>query len=360
MRGKYQGVATTYNPFKKGWKTGGGPLAVGGIYNPDDWAAALQLSLAQKHSCGYGRGRICHAVVEGNGKSMVVKINDNGPMCADAATAARAPDCRDSSGRVNPIARVIDLNEKAMRYMTDGRAGGNSGIIRNVTVTLLCNFNSHLGPLDEASRRAWANKSFGIPFTPSPSPLLGGSTLTNTPTPSGRPSIVGTPTGGGAQSSYYQPADFSNYQQGGGASPGTQPGGIQPRSYFRPAPVVVSEERLPGTKTKASASDKLLELLGTPEKATTKESPLKLVVDAGKKVQLETKKTKEKTDESVITKPKFAPQTFVSPDLSPVAHRETDPSFSSAPLFISLAETMRQILDALRARLDTPAEETVQ
>src|SRR5689334_11073007 len=94
---KLQGTASTYNPNYAGWKTGGQGLATGGTYNPNNYEAALQLDVARKYGCGYGRGKTCQAVVESpsTGKVAIVLINDNGPLTAG---------------------RIIDLNEKSMQY----------------------------------------------------------------------------------------------------------------------------------------------------------------------------------------------------------------------------------------------------
>jgi|GEM_PF-5404394 len=137
IKAKYQGDASTYNPNLPGWKTGGQALATGGRYNPNGWEAALQLDAAKKHGCGYGSGRTCQAVVQTqDGKTVILLINDNGPLVSG---------------------RIIDLNEKSMQYLSGGRYGRNSGVLRNVTVTLLsCNFSNYLGPINAADRDAWA------------------------------------------------------------------------------------------------------------------------------------------------------------------------------------------------------------
>lgn len=128
-----RGDASTYNPNYAGWKTGGQSLATGGRYNPNAFEAALQLDLAKKYKCGYGSGAICHAIVQApNGKSMLVRINDNGPLVPG---------------------RIIDLNEMSMRYISGGVNGKNSGVVKNVTVTLLCAASGmQLGPLDPNDR----------------------------------------------------------------------------------------------------------------------------------------------------------------------------------------------------------------
>ena len=144
VKAMFKGDASTYNPNLPGWKTGGQTLATGGRYNPNEYEAALQLGLATRYGCGYGRNAICHAVVQApNGKAAVVRINDNGPLVGG---------------------RVIDLNEKSMQYLSGGSMGRNSGVLKGVTVTLLCGIEGMaLGPLEEKDRIAWANRTFDAP-----------------------------------------------------------------------------------------------------------------------------------------------------------------------------------------------------
>ncbi|KKW47817.1 MAG: Lipoprotein [Candidatus Kaiserbacteria bacterium GW2011_GWA2_58_9] len=145
VKTSFKGDASTYNPFLPGWRTGGGTLATGGWYNPNEYEAALQLAIAKQYRCGYGRGAICDAIVQApNGRSMVVRINDNGPLVSG---------------------RVIDLNEKSMQYLSGGSMGRNSGVIKDVTVTLLCGIEGQsLGPLDPRDREAWASRTFDAPY----------------------------------------------------------------------------------------------------------------------------------------------------------------------------------------------------
>lgn len=138
VKGKYQGDASTYNPNYPGYKTGGQALATGGTYNPNGWEAALQLDIAKAHGCGYGSGKVCQVVVEApeTGKVAVLLVNDNGPLVSG---------------------RVIDLNEKSMQYLSDGRYGRNSGVLKNVTVTIMsCQFANFTGPLNASDRTVWA------------------------------------------------------------------------------------------------------------------------------------------------------------------------------------------------------------
>ncbi len=155
VKAKLQGDASTYNPtLGGGWKEGGLGVATGGNYNPDAWEAALQLDLAKEYGCGYGSGKVCDAVVSTpSGRSAVVRINDNGPLCSDPGAHCKRP-------------RVIDLNEKSMQYLSNGAAGNQSGIIENVTVVLLCTVSGGFtGPLNAADRDAWNAKTFDVPTT---------------------------------------------------------------------------------------------------------------------------------------------------------------------------------------------------
>lgn len=199
IRGKLRGDASTYNPNLPGWRTGGQALATGGRYNPNAYEAALQLDWARRYGCGYGSGKVCDAVVEGpTGRSMVVRINDNGPLVPG---------------------RVIDLNEKSMRYLSNGQYGNNSGVLRGVTVTVLCGtMGGFSGPLDAKDAAEWNARTFNIPASTNPGGGLfsgGGSTGLD---PRG---TSGFNMGGAGAPSSGQPAPGSSGGQGGGTSAGT-------------------------------------------------------------------------------------------------------------------------------------------
>ncbi|MBI4133125.1 hypothetical protein HY478_00775 [Candidatus Uhrbacteria bacterium] len=177
IKTSFRGDASTYNPNYAGYKTGGQALATGGRYNPNEYEAALQLGLATRYGCGYGSRAICYAIVQApSGRAMTVRINDNGPLTPG---------------------RVIDLNEKSMRYLSAGSYGQNSGVIRNVIVTLLCGIEGQqLGPLEAREREEWANRTYDAPYA-------------NTSGYATRPVGVssGAPAGSGGQttSPYYPP-----------------------------------------------------------------------------------------------------------------------------------------------------------
>jgi rare lipoprotein A len=89
------GAASTYNPFRPGWREGGPDTASGERYDPSAWAAAIKTSLREKFGGVLFGARPKYALVEAVGKKIIVKINDVGPLTPG---------------------RIIDLNERAMRY----------------------------------------------------------------------------------------------------------------------------------------------------------------------------------------------------------------------------------------------------
>ena len=104
------GAASTYNPFRPGWREGGPNTASGERYDPSVWAAAIKTSLREKFGgVRYGE-RPKFALVEAVGKKVIVKINDVGPLTPG---------------------RIIDLNERAMRYFDPGL---QLGVIYSVVV----------------------------------------------------------------------------------------------------------------------------------------------------------------------------------------------------------------------------------
>lgn len=119
------GTASTYNPFKPGYQSGGPETASGERYNAQAWTAAIKTPL--RHIFGgvrYGsQYEESYALVEAEGKRVIVKINDVGPL---------AP------------GRIIDLNERAMRYFDPSL---RRGLIHRVTVTPLPGDDWLPGPL---------------------------------------------------------------------------------------------------------------------------------------------------------------------------------------------------------------------
>ncbi len=104
------GAASTYNPFKPGWREGGPSTASGERYDPSVWAAAIKTTLREKFGGVLFGARPKFALVEAVGKKIIVKINDVGPLTPG---------------------RIIDLNERAMRYFDPSM---ELGVIYHVTV----------------------------------------------------------------------------------------------------------------------------------------------------------------------------------------------------------------------------------
>src|SRR4030081_1008541 len=104
------GAASTYNPFRPGWREGGPNTASGERYDPSVWAAAIKTSLRQKFGgVQYGE-RPKYALVEAVGKKVIVKINDVGPLMPG---------------------RIIDLNARTMRHFDPSM---EIGVIHDVKV----------------------------------------------------------------------------------------------------------------------------------------------------------------------------------------------------------------------------------
>jgi rare lipoprotein A len=104
------GAASTYNPFKPGWREGGPNTASGERYDPSVWAAAIKTSLRRKFGGVKYGARPKYALVEAVGKKVIVKINDVGPLTPG---------------------RIIDLNERTMRHFDPSL---QRGVINGVRV----------------------------------------------------------------------------------------------------------------------------------------------------------------------------------------------------------------------------------
>lgn len=120
------GVASTYNPYTPGYESGGPETASGEIYDPADWTAAIQTDLRGTFGgVRFGRNyRPTYALVCDGSKRVIVKINDVGPLMPG---------------------RVIDLNDRAMRYFDPTL---ERGLLRNVSVTPLPGQYWSPGPVD--------------------------------------------------------------------------------------------------------------------------------------------------------------------------------------------------------------------
>lgn len=120
------GAASMYNPHRGGRIEGGIRTASGERYDVSGWTAAVKTNLRGKFGgVGY-HAKPKYALVKGAGKKAIVKINDVGPL---------AP------------GRVIDLNERTMRYFDPSLA---RGVISGMKVTPLAGRQWTAGPVASA------------------------------------------------------------------------------------------------------------------------------------------------------------------------------------------------------------------
>jgi rare lipoprotein A len=117
------GAASTYNPYRPGYREGGATTASGERYDPSAWAAAIKTDLRQKFGGVRFAARPKYALVEGLDKKAIIRINDVGPL---------AP------------GRIIDFDERTMRYFDPSL---RLGVINNVRVTPLPGDNWTPGPI---------------------------------------------------------------------------------------------------------------------------------------------------------------------------------------------------------------------
>ena len=119
------GTASTYNPYRDGGDADSMQTASGEPYDPDAWTAAIQTGLrAQFGGVRYGRlYRPAYALVESGDKRAIVKINDVGPLRPG---------------------RVIDLNERSMRYFDPLL---RRGLLNDIKITLLPDADWTPGPV---------------------------------------------------------------------------------------------------------------------------------------------------------------------------------------------------------------------
>lgn len=125
IEGGVFGAASTYDP----WTTNepeGIETASGELYDPETWAAAIQIDLRSAFGgIHYGRNyRPAFALVECGDTRAIVRVNDVGPLVPG---------------------RIIDLNTRTMRYFDPTMA---RGVVQDVTVTPLPGENWVAGPLD--------------------------------------------------------------------------------------------------------------------------------------------------------------------------------------------------------------------
>lgn len=122
------GIASTYNPTDAGDKDAGdAQTASGELYDADGWTAAIQIDLRWMfRGVRYGKAyRPAFALVEIGDKRAVVRINDVGPLVPG---------------------RIIDLNERAMRYFDPLM---RLGTLAGAKVTPLAGRSYVAGPIEE-------------------------------------------------------------------------------------------------------------------------------------------------------------------------------------------------------------------
>ena len=134
MREPIVGIASTYNPCCPGMPVEGAETASGETYDAQGWTAAIQIGLRGRFGgVRYGTSyRPAYALVESDDKRVIVRINDVGPL---------AP------------GRVIDLNERAMRYFD---ASLERGLLADVRITPLDGSHWRPGPVDGGGAAAVA------------------------------------------------------------------------------------------------------------------------------------------------------------------------------------------------------------
>ena len=122
------GTISTYNPYRDGKDEGGFRTASGELYDPSAWTAAIQTGLRNQFG-GVRYGRLyqpVYALVASGEKQLIVKVNDVGPL---------------------KTGRVLDLNERSMRYFDPFLA---QGLIQDVKVTALPGDDWTPGPVGKA------------------------------------------------------------------------------------------------------------------------------------------------------------------------------------------------------------------
>ena len=120
------GTASMYDPFRRGYDSGGIETASGELYNPIAWTAAIKTDLRETFGgVRFGKGyRPAYALVEAADKRAIIKINDVGPL---------------------KPGRVIDFNEQTMRYFDPSL---QLGIVHSVKITPLLGDGWAPGPIN--------------------------------------------------------------------------------------------------------------------------------------------------------------------------------------------------------------------
>src|SRR5579864_1840782 len=136
------GIASMYNPNDPNDRDSGDQeTASGEHYDAENWTAAIRVDLREQFG-GVRAGekyRPGYALVQSGNKQAIVRINDVGPL---------------------KPGRVIDLNERAMRYFDPTLL---SGLIDNVSVTPLAGEIWALGPVGDDRPVSVANLFDQVP-----------------------------------------------------------------------------------------------------------------------------------------------------------------------------------------------------
>ena len=124
------GAASTYNPYSSDVPDEEKQTASGEMYDPDAWTAAVQIDLRDQFGgVRFGKNyRPAFALIECAGRRTVLKINDVGPLRPG---------------------RIIDLNQRAMRYCDPSL---DVGVLSDVAVTPLEGSSWTPGPVHDAPR----------------------------------------------------------------------------------------------------------------------------------------------------------------------------------------------------------------
>jgi rare lipoprotein A len=164
------GTVSTYNPYRDGKQEGDPETASGEPYDPGAWTAAIQTDLRSQFG-GIGYGRLyqpAYALVESADKQVIVKVNDVGPLRPG---------------------RVLDLNERAMRYFDPFLT---RGLLADVKITPLPGEDWTPGPIGGAylidfaaaewraasgqfgpiDRSKWQSETASVPLRPPPAPIV--------------------------------------------------------------------------------------------------------------------------------------------------------------------------------------------
>lgn len=132
------GAASMYNPNDASDRdSGGSETASGEQYDADGWTAAIRTDLrAQFGGVRFGKNyRPAYVLVESSDKQAIVRINDVGKL---------------------KRGRIIDLNQRAMRYFDPTL---QLGFVEQVRVTPLAGQNWALGPVEDEAPVSVASSS---------------------------------------------------------------------------------------------------------------------------------------------------------------------------------------------------------